>query len=47
MPKTVLVCGMLFDGVSDTLAGPAEILIENDAIAAIGASVGRPTAWRP
>jgi len=43
MPEsTVLVCGNLFNGLGDTLLGPAEILIEHDAIAAIGPSVGRP-----
>jgi hypothetical protein len=27
MAKTVIVCGKLFDGLSDTIAGPTEILI--------------------
>jgi imidazolonepropionase-like amidohydrolase len=40
-PK-VLVCGKLFDGLGDALTGPAEVLVENDTIAAVGASVGRP-----
>jgi hypothetical protein len=27
MSVVVLVCGNLFDGISDTLTGPAEILV--------------------
>lgn len=42
MSKTVLVCARLFDGLNDTLGGPAEILIENDVIADIAQAVGRP-----
>jgi imidazolonepropionase-like amidohydrolase len=42
MSKTVIVCGKLFDGLSDTIRGPAEILIEDDAISAVSGSVGRP-----
>ena len=42
MPKTVLVCARLFDGLSDTLAGPAEILVEDGVIAEIGQAVSRP-----
>jgi len=38
----VLICGNLFDGLGDALQGPTEILIEHDAIAAIGPSVARP-----
>jgi len=33
MAKTVVVCGKLFDGLNDTIRGPSEILIEDDAIA--------------
>ncbi len=41
MSKTVLICERLFDGVSDTLAGPAEILIDNGVIAEIAQAVAR------
>jgi imidazolonepropionase-like amidohydrolase len=44
MSKTVLVCARLFDGLSDTLAGPTEILIENGVIADIAQGVGRPAS---
>ena len=44
MSKSVLICGRLFDGLSDTLTGPSEILIENGAIADIAPAVGRPTS---
>jgi len=42
MAKTVIVCGKLFDGVSDTIRGPAEILIEDADIAEVSNSVCRP-----
>lgn len=42
MAKTVLICGRLFDGIADVLRGPVEILIEDDSIADISESVGRP-----
>ena len=42
MSKTVIVCGKLFDGLSDTIRGRAEILIEDDAISVVSGSVGRP-----
>lgn len=42
MAKTILICGRLFDGRSDVLLGPTEILIEGDTIAGIGETVGRP-----
>ena len=42
MSAFVLVCGRMFDGVSDHLAGPVEILVEGDRIAEIGPSVRRP-----
>ena len=44
MSKSVLICGRLFDGLSDTLTGPSEILIENGVIADIAQEVGRPTS---
>jgi imidazolonepropionase-like amidohydrolase len=40
------VCGNVFDGISDTLTGPAEILVEGDRIARIERSVGRPPSAR-
>jgi len=43
MAKTVILCGKLFDGLSDTIRGPAEILIEDDSIAEVSNSVGRPS----
>ena len=36
----------MFDGISDTLADPAEILVEGDRIARIERSVGRPPSAR-
>jgi imidazolonepropionase-like amidohydrolase len=43
MTKTVVICGDLFDGRSDALLGPTEILIEGDTIADLSGSVARPT----
>ena len=40
------MCGNVFDGISDTLTGPAEILVEGDRIARIERSVGRPPSAR-
>lgn len=42
MSAYVLVCGHVFDGVSDHLGGPAEILVEGRQIADIAPSVSRP-----
>ena len=42
MSTLVLVCGRVFDGLSDTLTGPAEILVQGNRIAKIERSVGRP-----
>jgi imidazolonepropionase-like amidohydrolase len=42
MTKTIVVCGHLFDGLSDGLLGPTEILIEDDTISEISNSVSRP-----
>jgi len=36
----VLVCGNVFDDISDTLPGPAEILVEGNLIGRIERSVG-------
>jgi len=41
MSKTVLTCARLFDGLSDTLAGPSEILVEDGVITDIGRTVSR------
>lgn len=42
MTATVLVCGNIFDGLSEGLSGPAEILVEGNRIASIARSVNRP-----
>ena len=42
MNALVLVCGNVFDGISDTLTGPAEILVQDNRIATIERSVERP-----
>ena len=42
MSAFVLLCGRMFDGLSDHLAGPVEILVEGDRITEIGPSVRRP-----
>ena len=44
MSATVLVCGKVFDGASEELTGPAEILVEGNRIASIGRSVNRSSA---
>jgi imidazolonepropionase-like amidohydrolase len=46
MNSFVLVCGNVFDGNSDALTGPAEILVEHNRIAEIERSVGRPSGAR-
>jgi imidazolonepropionase-like amidohydrolase len=46
MSAVVLVCGNVFDGISDNLTGPAEILVEGDRIAKVERSVGRPPGAR-
>ena len=46
MSAVVLLCGNVFDGLSDALTGPAEILVEGNRISRIERSVGRPPgAW--
>lgn len=42
MSAMVLLCGNVFDGASEELTGPAEILIEGNRIVSIGQSVNRP-----
>ncbi len=39
---SVLVCGEIFDGASEELAGPAEILVRDGRIVQIGRPVSRP-----
>jgi xanthine/CO dehydrogenase XdhC/CoxF family maturation factor len=46
MAKTVIVCGKLFDGLSETIRGPMEILIEDADIAEVSGSVGRPSGTK-
>ena len=46
MGAYVLVCGKVFDGLSDALTGPAEILVEDNRIAKVERSVGRPPGAR-
>jgi len=41
MSATLLVCGKMFDGSSDELSGPVEILVQGNRIASIGRSVRR------
>ncbi|WP_198136969.1 metal-dependent hydrolase family protein [Nitrobacter hamburgensis] len=36
------MCGKLFDGLSDMILGPTEILLEDDKIIEVSGSVGRP-----
>lgn len=42
MAKNIVVCGHFFDGLTDGLLGPTEILIEGDTITEVSGSVGRP-----
>ena len=42
MTAIVLACGKVFDGVSDELKGPLEILVEDGRIAAMNKTVERP-----
>src|ERR671928_329637 len=46
MNALVLVCGNVFDGISDPLTGPAEILVQDNRIAQIARSVERPPGAR-
>ena len=46
MTATVLVCGKLFDGISEEVQRPAEIVIVGNRIASIGRSVDRPPGAR-
>jgi imidazolonepropionase-like amidohydrolase len=42
MSSIVLHCGKLFDGLSETLSGPMEILVEGNRITRVGQSIQRP-----
>src|SRR5581483_11313348 len=42
MNTTVLLCGGIFDGISEELTRPAEVLIEGNRITHVGRSVDRP-----
>jgi imidazolonepropionase-like amidohydrolase len=42
MNALVLVCGKVFDGIADSMTGPAEILVKDNTIAKIERSVERP-----
>lgn len=46
MRATVLVCGKIFDGTSEELTGPAEILVAGSRIESIGRSINRPPGTR-
>jgi hypothetical protein len=46
MSVVVLVFGNVFDGISATLTGPAEILVEGNRIGTIERSLGRPPGAR-
>src|SRR6185437_15890553 len=46
MSATVLLCGGIFDGISDQLMRPAEILVEGNRISSIGRCVDRPRGAR-
>ena len=43
MNAVVILCGRIFDGISDRLTGPAEMLIENGRISEIAPAVRRPS----
>jgi imidazolonepropionase-like amidohydrolase len=42
MSAIVLVCGRMFDGNSEELAGPTEILVEGNRVSWVGRTLGRP-----
>ena len=46
MSATVLVCGKVFDGASDSLTGPAEILVEGNRITSLERCIDRPPEGR-
>lgn len=46
MAKIIILCGKLFDGLSETLRAPAEVLIDDGAIAQVSAIVGHPKGGR-
>jgi imidazolonepropionase-like amidohydrolase len=46
MNAIVVVCGRMFDGSSEELTGPAEIVVEGNRISSIGQSINRPPGAR-
>lgn len=46
MTAIILVCGNVFDGISESLTGPAEILVEDNTITKIEPSVERQPGTR-
>lgn len=42
MNSIILLCGRVFDGLSETLSGPMEILVEKNRITRVARSVERP-----
>jgi len=46
MTRTVVICGKLFDGVSDALRERMEIRIEDGVITEVSGAVGRPSGAR-
>src|ERR1044071_3794192 len=42
MGGTVLLCCSLFDGISETLSGPMQVLVEGNRITSVGRSIERP-----
>lgn len=42
MTASVLVCGAVFDGISEEITGPKQILVRDGLIAEIGPAVSRP-----
>lgn len=42
MSAIVLLCGNLLYGVSETLSGPMEIVVQGNRITTVGRSVERP-----
>jgi len=42
MNSIILLCGRVFDGVSETLSGPMEILVEKNRITSVRRSLERP-----
>ena len=43
MSSLVLLCGKMFDGISNDVSNEVEILVDGDRIVSIGRSVDRPS----